>query len=74
MNDKQIHAIFNAWTMYKKFPCWADVRCKACGTPLKYYYAEDCLYLIKCDYCEVVTMIKASNPIHAAELVGEAVE
>ena len=74
MLDRTIHDIFNSSTMYKKLPNNASVRCKECDTPLKTYYAEDRLYLVKCGFCETVTMIKASNPIIAAAMVGKVVE
>lgn len=74
MLDKTIHEIFSSTTMYKNLPNNAVVRCKECETPLKTYYAEDRLYLVKCGFCETVTMIKASSPITAAAMVGKAVE
>ncbi len=71
MLDKTIHEIFCSTTMYKKLTNKAVIRCKECGTPLKTYYAEGRLYLVKCTFCETVTMLKASGPIIAAAMVGE---
>ncbi len=71
MFDRTIHDIFNLTILYKKLPNKAVIRCKECGTPLKTYYAEERLYLVKCDFCETVTMLKASSPIIAAAMVGE---
>jgi phage FluMu protein Com len=74
MLDKTIHEIFNLTTLYKKLPNKAVIRCKECNTPLKTYYAEERLYLVKCEFCKTVTMLNASSPITAAAMVGEAVE
>lgn len=71
MLDQTIHEIFSSTTMYKKLPNKAVIRCKECGTPLKTYYAEGRLYLVKCNFCSTVTMLKASSPITAAAMVGE---
>ncbi len=74
MWDNMIHDIYSAMLPYAKLPCYAEVRCEVCGTPLKTYYAEGRLYLVKCGYCDTITMVKANNPIQAAEMVGKAVE
>ena len=74
MWDNMIHDIYSAMLPYKKLPCDAEVRCKVCGTPLKTYYAEVRLYLVKCGYCDTVTMVQAGSPFNAAAMVGEVVE
>lgn len=71
MLDQTIHEIFSSTTLYKKLPNKAVIRCKECGTPLKTYYAEERLYLVKCGFCETVTMLKASSPITAAAMIGK---
>lgn len=74
MWDNMIHDIYSAMLPYAKLPCDAEVRCRICGTPLKTYYAEGRLYLVKCGYCDTITMVQASNPFNAAAMVGEVVE
>ncbi len=69
--DEKIHDIYGMTLPYVKLPYGADVRCKVCGTQLKTYYAEKRLYLVKCGYCDMITMVKASNPLKAAIMTGE---
>lgn len=52
MLDQTIHEIFSSTTLYKKLPNKAVIRCKECGTPLKTYYAEGRLYLVKCGFLQ----------------------
>lgn len=74
MWDNMIHDIYSAMLPYTKLPCDANVRCRICGTQLKTYYAENRLYLVKCGYCDMVTMVKASSPFNAAVMVGNEVK
>ena len=68
MTDKIFHDAFEQAGYYR--PTEPAVCCRKCGTRLKTYYAEGRLYAVKCGYCESVTLVKAGNPIEAAEFVG----
>ena len=72
--DHTVHDVFQARVKYDKLPQDADVRCCKCGTRLKTYYAEGQLYLVKCGYCDMITMVKTKSPKEAACLVGYEVE
>ena len=45
--------------------------CKNCGRKLGIYYCENQLYAVRCMHCEIVTLVKAPNPILAIKKVGK---
>lgn len=45
-----------------------DGKCRCCGGSLMTYYCEDSLYLIVCDKCGTLALIKAVSPQVAANL------
>ena len=51
-----------------------DSKCPNCGNKLRAYYYEARLYGVRCDYCQMVTLVEARNPHSAAEIVGGAKE
>ena len=44
--------------------------CHKCGNKLGIYYCEDKLYAVRCMHCEMLTLVKAQNPILAVKKVG----
>lgn len=52
--------------IFRHYACY----CAKCGTPLKTYYAENRLYVVKCEKCETLTLVKAPNPYKAESKVG----
>lgn len=67
--DSRLHGIYDAELFYHPTP--TAVYCNNCGTRLKAYYAEGGLYVVKCGYCDTITIVKASNPTQAARYVGD---
>lgn len=67
--DLWMHAAYQANVMYREL--LIGVLCRKCGTRLKVYYCENRLYAVKCDGCESVTLVKATNPMDAMLTVGE---
>ena len=45
--------------------------CPKCGNKLGIYYCEDQVYAVRCIHCEMITLVKARNPILAVKKVGE---
>ena len=66
--DKIFHDAYKQDAFCNPLP--TAVFCRNCGTRLKVYYAEGRLYAVKCAYCETVTLVRAANPVEAAEFVG----
>ncbi len=67
--ENKMHDAFSADAYYT--PMATAVYCRNCGTRLKVFYAEDCLYSVKCGYCETITLVRASNPTEAMLYVGD---
>lgn len=44
--------------------------CSICRRPLEVYYAEDRVYVVRCSRCEIVSVLRATNPENAASWVG----
>lgn len=44
--------------------------CTICHKPLEVYYAEDGVYAVRCSKCEIVAILRATNPTDAAGWVG----
>lgn len=68
LTDKIFHDAYQQDAFYTPLP--TAVFCRNCGTHLKVYYAEERLYAVKCAYCETATLVRAANPVKAAEFVG----
>lgn len=51
-----------------------EFRCHMCGSLLEYAYMEQRLYVVRCPYCSMVTLVKAPNPREAAVFVGYSCE
>ena len=45
-------------------------RCRSCHKPLEVHYCECRVYAVRCNSCEIIAIVMASNPQKAAELVG----
>ena len=44
--------------------------CTVCGTMLEYAYMENRLYVIRCNHCGMLTLVKTINPYEAAVMAG----
>lgn len=51
-----------------------SVECSKCGYLLDVYYCESGTYAVRCETCDTVTLVKASNPHKAALRVGSPAE
>ena len=69
--DRSAHAVF-AFAAGKRAGGWrgTGVLCARCGHELKSSYCEERLYMVRCQECETVTLVKAASPAAAAERLG----
>ncbi len=42
------------------------IRCSNCGGILETYYCEERLYVVRCEHCRTITLVKAPSPLDAA--------
>lgn len=70
--DILFHKAFRADVVYKPMRRSDGFRafCRKCNTELKLYYCENSLYAVKCEACESITLLEASNPLDAARVAG----
>lgn len=64
--DDAAHCIFDRNLARYKF----DIVCQDCHTPLEVAYHEEMLYSVLCPGCKTITLVKAINPIVAAQRSG----
>lgn len=63
--DKLCHRVFRAGRK-ERLLRQTGVRCGACGRELQSYYCEERLFVIRCDCCNTVALVKAQSPADAA--------
>ncbi|WP_294855637.1 hypothetical protein [uncultured Oscillibacter sp.] len=71
--DMAAHRVFMA-AEGRECICWrpSGVECKTCDTELETCYCEERLYMVRCQKCEKVVLVKSSGPQFAAEEAGHA--
>ena len=63
--DKLCHKLYDEQKGHGKK---SDYVCRICGGPLETYYCEDRLYLVRCDDCGTLALVKTANPGDAARV------
>jgi hypothetical protein len=64
--DSAAHCLYDTNLLRRPGPAY----CRCCGTILTTAYHEERLYSVACTTCRTVTLVKASDPGHAARKVG----
>lgn len=68
--DRVAHVFFDAITVYITGSRNYGHRCH-CGTKLLTAYHEECLYSVHCPSCNIVSLVKDSNPASAEMAVAK---
>lgn len=72
--DRVAHVFFDAITVFCTGGRNHGHRCPRCDTALLTAYHETRLYSVHCPTCDVVSLVKASNPAAAEAQVGEQIQ
>lgn len=72
--DDIANELYDTSVVFSPLPNGESMVCPVCKTKLKVYYAENRLYVIKCVYCNNISLTKASNPIEACKNIGAETE